>query len=94
MGKLIERVSGQSLESYFSKNIFEPLGLSNIRFFPSITMRQHLARMHERSSDGTLRERDHIFRRPLLATTQEERDAILNSGGCGCFGRPSEFARM
>ena len=33
-GKVIEKVTGQSLEAYMQENIFKPLGISRITFFP------------------------------------------------------------
>lgn len=93
VGEIIERASGLSLDAYFQQNIFGPLAIKHMRFFPSDEMKRNLAHMHERLADGTLRERDHVFRRPLLARTSSEKDATFNSGGCGCFGRPDEFSR-
>ncbi|KAI0843294.1 beta-lactamase family protein [Hypoxylon sp. FL0890] len=33
-GKVVEKLTGQSLEDYMRKNIFEPLGMDNATFFP------------------------------------------------------------
>ena len=33
-GKMIERATGQTLETYMSKNIWEPLGIKDITFWP------------------------------------------------------------
>lgn len=81
------------LNAYFLKNIFEPLGLKNITMFPNEEMKSQLASMHQRWGSGKLEERDHLYRRPLMAETEEEQDRIFNSGGAGCFAKPAEYCR-
>ncbi len=92
-GILVERASGMKLNAYFQKNIFEPLGLKNISMFPNAEMKSQLATMHQRWGGGPLEERDHIYRRPLMAETEEEQDRIANSGGAGCFAKPTDYCR-
>ncbi|KAJ9643948.1 hypothetical protein H2201_008086 [Coniosporium apollinis] len=93
-GILVERASGMKLNAYFQKNIFEPLGLKNISMFPNAEMKSQLATMHQRWGGGKLEERDHIFRRPLMAETEEEQDRIFNAGGAGCFAKPAEYCQI
>ncbi|KAH7016671.1 beta-lactamase/transpeptidase-like protein [Ilyonectria destructans] len=92
-GILVERVSGLKLNGYFQKHIFEPLGLKHINMVPTSEMKQNLASMHQRSN-GTNSERDHPLYRPLMAETAEERDNLFNSGGGGCFARPTDFVQI
>ncbi|EON62562.1 beta-lactamase [Coniosporium apollinis CBS 100218] len=93
-GILVERASGMKLNAYFLKNIFEPLGLKNITMFPNEEMKSQLASMHQRWGSGKLEERDHLYRRPLMAETEEEQDRIFNSGGAGCFAKPAEYCQI
>jgi CubicO group peptidase (beta-lactamase class C family) len=91
-GIALERVTGLSLNDYCHKNIFGPLGLKNISFFPTAEMKKQLAYMNHRNQDGSIVSRDHLLRRPLIVESLEVKD-VLNSGGGGCFARPSDYAR-
>ncbi|KAI4129688.1 MAG: hypothetical protein LQ347_003670 [Umbilicaria vellea] len=90
-GTIVERVSGMSLNDYFQKNIFQPLGLQNISMFPSQQMKERLAHMHAKRPDGSIHERDHLLRAPLVADSP---DGIYNSAGAGCFARPEEYCQI
>ena len=96
VGRLIERITNLSLEEYFQKRIFSPLGLSRISFFPSVEMKENLAALHQRHKDGEIELRDggHILHRPLVATSPEAKKSIVNAGGHGLFCVPSEFTGM
>lgn len=91
-GLALERVTGLSLNDYCHKNIFEPLGLKNISWFPHAEMKKKLAFMHQRKPDGSLIGRDHPFRKPLVVESSGVKD-VLNSGGGGAFSTPSDYAR-
>jgi CubicO group peptidase (beta-lactamase class C family) len=93
---LVERVSGLSLNDYCQDNIFRPLGLRNINFFPSDVMKRNLAFMHARAPDGklSLRAEGHLLRKPLTAQTPEEIKATFNTGGAGCFAKPAEYCQI
>lgn len=92
-GVLVERVSGLSLNEYFRKHIFEPLGIEDISFFPNKGMKSRLAYTHRRDTvDGSLHVIDHIYRFPLVerqhSDLPEER---FCSGGAGCFGTVVDY---
>jgi methyl acetate hydrolase len=53
-GKAVEAASGDDLESYFRRNIFEPLGMRSTSFRLSADQRARLAGMHARAKDGAL----------------------------------------
>lgn len=91
-GIALERITGMSLNDYCHKNIFEPLGLKNIFMFPSAEMKKKLAYTNHRDPDGSIVARNHLLRRPLIIEASERKD-VLNSGGGGCFARPSDYAR-
>lgn len=90
VGVVIERATGMSLEKYFQCFIFKPLGISNIKFFPTDEMKAALATMHQRAEDGSLSTRDHLYRVPLLSRSLEDKDRFCMGGG-GCFGTPVEY---
>ncbi|KAH6642088.1 beta-lactamase/transpeptidase-like protein [Boeremia exigua] len=92
-GLALERVTGMSLNDYCHKNIFEPLGLKNISMFPTAEMKKQLAHMNHRNKDGTLVPRDHLLRKPLVVEASDVKD-VLNSGGAGCFAKPSDYAQI
>lgn len=91
---MVERVTGQSLNEYFHRNIFVPLGLDNISMFPLASMKEKLAYMNQRDAHGQLSGRDHLLRRPLIAQTSDDIKTCFNSGGAGCFAKPQEYCRM
>lgn len=92
VGRMVERVTGLSLDEYFREFIFQPLGISNITFFPRAET-HNLALMHCRRPDGKLelRQDGHILHKPLVARTPEARKTVVNAGGHGCFGTPIEY---
>lgn len=92
-GIAVERSTGMSLNDYLHKHIFEPLGLKNISMIPTKAMKEKLAYMHHRNSDGSLIGRDHLLRRPLVVETPDEIRTCFNSGGAGCFSQPSDYCR-
>lgn len=53
-GRLVERISGESLEGYFRAHIFTPLGMGDSGFLPGPDQRARLATRHQRQENGTL----------------------------------------
>ncbi len=53
-GKMIEAVSGKRLGVYLQENLFNPLGMKNTTFKITPEMRERLAKVHQRGSDGKL----------------------------------------
>jgi CubicO group peptidase (beta-lactamase class C family) len=43
LGKIVERVSGQSLDQYLRRNVFEPLGMKETQYRPAISLRSRIA---------------------------------------------------
>jgi len=93
-GFCVERVTGVSLNQYFQKNIFKPLGLENISMFPNVQMKEKLAYMNSRAPDGQLSPRDHLLHRPLVVQSQDDINSCVNSGGAGCFAKPREYCQI
>ncbi|KAJ2904425.1 beta-lactamase/transpeptidase-like protein [Zalerion maritima] len=92
-GIALERATGSSLNDYLQRNVFRPLGIENMSMFPSAEMKSRLAHMHTRRTDGSLVERDHLLRLPLVCSN-EEASRCLNSGGAGMFAKPQEYCKI
>jgi CubicO group peptidase (beta-lactamase class C family) len=52
VGQCVEKVSGQTLDVYLQKNVFDVLGMSDSTFGPSPEQLGRKAAMHARSPDG------------------------------------------
>lgn len=90
-GMLVARASDMSLEAFFQKNIFEPLGINSITLAPTSDMVSQLAYMHQRNQDGSLCLTDHLFRDPLINCDIPDSKNRFYSGGAGCFGKPIQY---
>src|SRR5215472_11531855 len=55
-GKLVEKVSGQTLEAYFQANILGPLGMKNTTFVFPADKFERLVSTYSRQDDGTLKQ--------------------------------------
>jgi CubicO group peptidase (beta-lactamase class C family) len=87
VGKVIEAVSGQDLESYFRRHIFDPLGMHDTSFLLRSHMAQRLVGTHVRGPDG----------KPLAVSIEPSEDAEFYSGGAGLYSTAPDylaFARM
>jgi CubicO group peptidase (beta-lactamase class C family) len=54
LGRMVEKVSGQSLEDYFRQRIFEPLGMNDTSFNVPPGKRSRMVSVYTRREDGTL----------------------------------------
>jgi len=54
VGRLVEAISGQTLDAYFRDKIFVPLGMKDSGYITSAEQRARQARVHQREADGTL----------------------------------------
>jgi CubicO group peptidase (beta-lactamase class C family) len=54
VGRAVEAVAGQPLDTYFSAHIFAPLGMTDTGFVPSADQASRLVRVHRREPDGSL----------------------------------------
>jgi methyl acetate hydrolase len=54
VGRIVETISGQSLDAYFAEQIFGPLGMTDTGFVLSSGHRSRLASVHQRTPDGAL----------------------------------------
>ena len=81
VGRIVESISGESLDQYFRKNIFEPLDMEDTGFgiLPQQTARE--ASVHRRQSDGSLNPQ------PTERQTAQQRF----SGGGGIYSTGPDY---
>lgn len=84
VGAIVEAVSGQSLEDYFGKRIFAPLGMEDTNFVPGGTQQQRLASTHRRRNDGSLA----VEELPPPATPE------FFGGGGGLYSTGNDYLRF
>ena len=86
-GKMVEKVSGERLESYFAEHIFGPLGMADTSFKLSPSQRERLVAMHARNADGSFKTID--FEMP------QEPEFFMGGGGLYSTGPDYlKFVRM
>lgn len=94
-GIVLERASGVKLNDWIQKNIMQPLNLDAINMFPTDDMKKNLAYMHQRwPGSQASEERDHMYREPIIAETDEQKKNVFHSGGAGCFAKPVQYVQV
>jgi len=83
-GRLIEAVSGQSLDAYFAEHIFAPLGMDDTTFFLDPEQTSRKAGVCQKLGDG-----DFI---PIDFGTPAERHFMM--GGGGLYSTPSDYLKF
>ena len=84
LGRLVEKVSGQSLEEYFRQNIFAPLGMEDSFFNVPADKQARVVTVHQRKDDGTLAENPPQVFKP----------AQFLSGGGGLYSTAPDYLRF
>jgi methyl acetate hydrolase len=84
VGKAIEAVSGQKLGSYLKDNLFAPLGMNDTAFKMTASMRERLAKIHQRGEDGGLTPTD-------IEIPQEPE---FEMGGAGLYGTAGDYLKF
>jgi methyl acetate hydrolase len=84
LGKLVEKVRGQSLDEYFRQNIFAPLGMPDTYFNVPASKEARLVTIHERQDNGSLLEMPHQPPQPVR----------FFSGGGGLYSTASDYLRF
>jgi CubicO group peptidase (beta-lactamase class C family) len=93
VGKIVEKVSGMSLEAYFRKYIFAPLGINSTYFNVPERDKKRITSLGNRGPDGKgkLREIDGDEYSP---NRYPLKDVIDYSGGGGLFSTPNDFTKI
>ncbi len=89
LGYVVEVVSGQPLEVYLQKRIFDPLGMKDTDFDVPPEKMPRLAKLYETAADGSLRE---VAKPPY--GTYAEKGRGFSSGGGGLFSTADDFLRF
>jgi CubicO group peptidase (beta-lactamase class C family) len=84
LGRLVETVSGLSLERYFRENIFEPLGMRDSFFKVPAEKQSRLAVLYRRKADGSLE------KQPPLPVPASD----FYSGGGGLNSTAADYVRF
>jgi len=83
-GRLVETVSGQTLEQYFQANILQPLGMTDTSFILPAEKFDRLVSIYQRQSDGALKENPRTLPAPPKAY----------NGGGGLYSTAPDYARF
>jgi methyl acetate hydrolase len=83
-GKLVEKISGLTLEQYFQKNILQPLGMKDTSFLVAPEKFERLVSSYRRQPDGKLKEDPR---------TQPPAPTEFNGGG-GLFSTAADYIRF
>src|SRR5205807_2843035 len=84
LGKLVEKISGQSLEDYFHQHIFAPLGMIDTFFNVPAEKQARVAALYQRQSDGNLQQ----------APSQPLTPVRFFSGGGGLYSTASDYVKF
>ncbi len=84
LGKLVEKVSGQTLEAYFEEHIFTPLGMADSFFEVPADKRTRLVPHFQRQDDGKLAEQPAAPAQPVT----------FFSGGGGLHSTAEDYLKF
>lgn len=84
VGKVVEAASGKKLGAYLSEEVFGPLGMNDTAFRITPSMRQRLARIHQRGPDGTLTPTD----------LEIPQDPEFEMGGGGLYSTVGDYLKF
>lgn len=91
MGAVIEEVTGESFGGFLSKEIFEPLGMTDTAFYVPKEKRDRLAKAYETGEDGGLVEYTGNF---LGIRNAMDEKARFESGGAGLVSTIGDYERF
>jgi methyl acetate hydrolase len=83
-GQVVEAIRGKRLGEVFEERIFAPLGIQDIAFTLSASMRTRLARVHARNADGTL----------TVTGFELPANPELHMGGHGLYATVPEYMKF
>jgi len=85
-GKVLEAITGETLEAYLRANLLEPLGMTSTGFVLTDPIRERLSGVHQRDTNHVIHAVD--FDPP------RELDPASFTGGGGMFGSATDYARF
>jgi CubicO group peptidase (beta-lactamase class C family) len=88
LGRLVEVVSGQTLDQFFGERIFKPLRMVDTGFYVPQEKWGRLVTLYELNPDGTIK--------PAAAAAQEaaKKKPMLLMGGAGLMSTAMDYARF
>ena len=84
-GQIVERIRGKRLGEVMKEHIFRPLGMEDIAFSLTTSMRSRLAVIHQREADGSL---------TPLPDLQLPPDPEVHMGGHGLYASIGEYMKF
>ena len=84
-GQVVEGIRGKRLGEVLAERVFAPLGIADMAFSLSPSMRERLATMHQREADGSL---------TPLPDMQLPADPEVDMGGHGLYGSIGEYMKF
>ena len=84
-GKVLEAVTGQTLDTYLQENVLKPLEMTSTGFVPTDAQRSRMVGVHQRIEDGSIRPVD--FEHPRIS-------GATYTGGGGMFGSVEDYGRF
>ena len=84
LGRIVEKISGETLEDYFRAHIFAPLGIKDAAFNVPAEKQARIVNLHQRGPDGALTEQPR--KKPSVATR-------FNGGG-GLYSTAGDYLRF
>lgn len=83
-GKVLEAVTGETLDAYMQKNVLSPLGMRSTGYLLRPEIEARLAGQHQRQPDGTL----------AAASFEAPQDPQHFLGGGGLYGTAGDYIRF
>jgi methyl acetate hydrolase len=84
LGRLVEKMSGKPLETYFQDHVFRPLGMSDTSYFVPDDKRDRLVTVNRRHADGTI----------TANSDQPPTSAFTPHGGGGLSSTALDYSRF
>jgi len=88
VGRIVETISGEPLETHFKKNIFEPLGMNDTTFDITAAQRTREASGHHRQPDGSLKPE------PMEPAPKPQAAPRHHSGGGGIYSTAPDYLTL
>ncbi len=84
-GRVLEEVTGTTLDSYLVENVFAPLGMGDTTFRLRDDQRERLMPIHHRTADGGLEVDDEL---------ELPHEPPMSCGGHGSYGTVGDYSRF
>ncbi|WP_367874423.1 serine hydrolase domain-containing protein [Luteolibacter sp. Populi] len=92
-GRIVEVVSGEDYPAFLAKHLFEPLGMKDTTFYPSVAQAARIATSYKRTDAGAL-EKTGLSFLGNKAVTSKDRYPLANGGLFSTAEDYGKFGRM